>query len=84
MREEREVCSRAGAHSLAIVSVAAKLAAALVSLALVDGQADACRTVPAQLQQHTITLNSRAANIAENTSFLSGRPHANRHMLRSQ
>ena len=84
MREEREACSRAGADSLAIVSVAAKLAAALVSLALVDGQADACRAVPAQLQQHAINLNRTAANIAENTSLLSGKLHANRHMHRSQ
>lgn len=77
MREEREVCSRAGADSLAIVSVAAKLAATLVSLALVDGQADACRAVPAQLQQHATTLRF-AANIAEDTSLLSGKLHANR------
>ena len=83
MREEREVCSRAGADSPAIVSVAAKLAAALVSLALVDGQADACRAVPAQLQQHAITLNRIAANIAENTSLLSGKLRANRHMHNS-
>jgi hypothetical protein len=79
----REVCLRAGAHSLAVVGSAAKLAAALVSLALINGQADACGAVPAQLQQHTVVVSSKAADIAENTSSSSSK-HANRHMHKSE
>ena len=54
MRDCRGKGSRAGADCFAIVSVAAILAASLVLLALVDGQADACRAVSAQLHQHWI------------------------------
>ena len=43
--------SRAGADSLALISGAAVLAAALVLLALVDRQADAGRCVPTKLHE---------------------------------
>lgn len=49
--------SRAGAGGLAVLAVAAKLAAARILLALVDGQADACAGVAAQL--HTTTYVSK-------------------------